>query len=335
MSSRSPAVVVITGASAGVGRATARRFARDGAKVALLARGRDRLDEARRELEGLGGRALVVQADVADFDQVESAAQKVEERLGPIDVWINNAMATVFAPVARITPEEYRRATEVTYLGSVWGTMVALRMMRARGRGAIVQVGSALAYRSIPLQAPYCGAKHALVGFIDSLRSELQHEGSRITLTMVHLPAVNTPQFSWARSRMPRHPQPVPPIFEPEVAADAVHWAAHHPRRELYVGWPTLKAIWGQKLVPGWIDGYLARTGYEAQQTQEQVAGDRPDNLFAPVEGDYAAHGIFDDRARDHSVELWGAQHRWLLGLGAAAACALTAAAWRARRATS
>jgi NAD(P)-dependent dehydrogenase (short-subunit alcohol dehydrogenase family) len=315
-------VVAVTGASAGVGRATARAFARERADVGLIARGRERLESARREVEELGRRASVVVADVADAAQVESAAQQIEDELGPIDVWVNNAMTTVFARVSDTTPEEFRRATEVTYLGSVWGTMAALRRMRPRDSGVIVQVGSALAYRGIPLQAAYCGSKHALQGFLESLRAELMHDGSHVRLTMVQLPALNTPQFTWSRAKLPRAPQPVPPIFQPEVAADAIVWAASHPRRELMVGWPTVKAIVGNALAPGIADRYLARNGFEAQQTDEPVDPDRPDNLFEPVPGDQGAHGPFDDQSRDRSIQLRLAKHRALLGGGAAALAA-------------
>src|SRR5262249_50312901 len=251
-------VVAVTGASAGVGRATARAFAREGADVGLIARGRERLEAAKHEIEATGRRAVVAEADVADSNQVESAAELIEDELGPIDVWVNNAMATVFAPVSDTTPEEFRRATEVTYLGSVWGTMSALRRMRARDDGVIVQVGSALAYRGIPLQGAYCGAKHALQGFLESLRTELLHEGSNVRVTMVQLPALNTPQFTWSRAKLPHSPQPVPPIFQPEVAADAIVWAASHPRREVMVGWPTVKAIVGNAVAPSVADRYLA-----------------------------------------------------------------------------
>jgi NAD(P)-dependent dehydrogenase (short-subunit alcohol dehydrogenase family) len=312
-------VVAITGASAGVGRATARAFAREGADVGLIARGHERLESAKHEVEEMGRLAAVAEADVADADQVEAAAQRIEDDLGPIDVWINNAMATVFAPVRDTTPEEFRRATEVTYLGSVWGTMAALRLMRPRDRGVIVQVGSALAYRGIPLQAAYCGGKHALQGFLESLRSELLHEGSHVHLTMVQLPALNTPQFTWSRAKLPRSPQPVPPIFQPEVAADAIVWAASHPRRELMVGWPTVKAIFGNAVLPGVADRYLARTGYDAQQTDEPVDPDRKDNLFEPVPGDQAAHGPFDERSLSRSVQLALAKRRIPLLAGAAA----------------
>ena len=312
-------VVAITGASAGVGRATARAFARDGADVGLIARGRERLESARREVEELGRGAAVAEADVADAAQVEAAAQQIEDELGPIDIWVNNAMTTVFAPVSDTTPDEFRRATEVTYLGSVWGTMSALRRMRPRDSGVIVQVGSALAYRGIPLQAAYCGSKHALQGFLESLRAELLHEDSNVHLTMVQLPALNTPQFTWSRAKLPRSPQPVPPIFQPEVAADAIVWAASHPRRELMVGWPTVKAIVGNALVPGIADRYLARNGFDAQQTDEPVDPDRADNLFEPVPGDQGAHGPFDDQSRARSFQLPLAKHRIPLLAGVAA----------------
>jgi short-subunit dehydrogenase len=312
-------VVAITGASAGVGRATARAFARKGADVGLVARGRERLESAQREIEELGRRAVVAVADVADPNQVEAAAQRIEDELGPIDVWVNNAMATVFARVTDTTPEEFRRATEVTYLGSVWGTMTALRRMRERDAGVIVQVGSALAYRGIPLQGAYCGGKHALQGFLESLRSELLHDGSHVHLTMVQLPALNTPQFTWSRAKMPRSPQPVPPIFQPEVAADAIVWAASHPRRELMVGWPTVKAILGNAVLPGVADRYLARNGFDAQQTDDPVDPNRPDNLFEPVPGDQGAHGPFDEKSRGRSIQLRLAKHRIPLLAGFAA----------------
>jgi NAD(P)-dependent dehydrogenase (short-subunit alcohol dehydrogenase family) len=276
-------VVVITGASAGVGRATVRVFADNGARVGLLARGREALEVASADVEAVGGKALSLPTDVAHFEEVEAAAQEVEKRLGPIDIWVNNAMTTVFSPFKEITPEEFQRATEVTYLGTVYGTMAALKRMLPRNRGCIVQVGSALAYRSIPLQAPYCGAKHAIRGFTDSVRSELLHDKSKVHLTMVQLPAINTPQFSWCKTRLPRHPQPVPPVFQPEVAARAILWAAHERRREVYLGGSTLKAILGNKVAPGLLDRYLARTGYDAQQTDERVNPDRPANLFEPV----------------------------------------------------
>jgi len=318
-----PRVVVITGASAGVGRATARAFARRGAHVGLLARGRDGLEGARRDVERLGGRAVIVPTDVADASAVDNAADAVERALGPIDVWVNNAMVSVFAPVTRIEPEEFRRVTEVTYLGTVYGTLAALRRMLPRDRGVIVQVGSALAYRGIPLQSAYCGAKHAIQGFMDSLRSELLHDDSGVRVTMVQLPALNTPQFRWVKNRLPRKPQPVPPIFQPEVAAEAVVYAADHARREMYVGWPTVKAIVGNKLVPGYADRYLAERGYDAQQTDEPADPERPDNLWAPVPGDHGAHGVFDDVAARFSIELWATTHRWWLAIAAAGVAAL------------
>jgi short-subunit dehydrogenase len=316
-------VVTVTGASAGVGRATARAFARGGADVGLIARGRERLESTKREVEALGQRALVAEADVADFDRVDAAAQRIEDELGPIEVWVNNAMTTVFAPVSDTTSDEFRRATEVTYLGSVWGTMAALRRMRDRDAGVIVQVGSALAYRGIPLQAAYCGAKHALQGFLESLRAELLHEGSNVRLTMVQLPALNTPQFTWSRAKLPHSPQPVPPIFQPEVAADAIVWAARHPRRELMVGWPTVKAIVGNALAPSIADRYLARNAFAAQQTDEPADPGRRDNLFEPVPGDQGAHGPFDAKARARSVQLGLTKHRIPLLAGVAALAGL------------
>jgi NAD(P)-dependent dehydrogenase (short-subunit alcohol dehydrogenase family) len=322
-----PEVVVVTGASAGVGRAVVREFARRGAHVALIARGLDGLEGARREVESLGGRALVLPLDVSDAEAVERAAESAESELGPIDVWVNNAMLSVFSPVSEMTPEEYRRVTEVTYLGYVYGTLAALKRMRVRDRGCIVQVGSALAYRGIPLQSAYCAAKHAVQGFMDSLHAELLHEGSGVRVTMVQLPAVNTPQFDWTKSRMPRRAQPVPPIFQPEVAARAVYWAAHNERRELYVGWPTVKAIVGDKLAPGLADRYLARSGYDAQQSDEPAPPDRADNLWEPLPGDHGAHGRFDERSADASPQLWAATHRGGLLALAGAGLLLGAAA--------
>ena len=316
-----PEVVVITGASAGVGRATARAFAREGAYVGLLARGQDGLEGARRDVEKLGGRALVLPTDVADADAVERAAEMVERELGPIDIWINNAMVSVFSPVKEMKPEEYKRVTEVTYLGYVYGTLAALKRMLPRDRGVIVQVGSALAYRGIPLQSAYCAAKHAIQGFVDSLRSELIHDHSNVCVTMVQLPAMNTPQFSWVKSRLPRKPQPVPPIYQPEVGAEAVLFAARNDRREMYVGYPTVEAIVGDKIAPGFADWYLARNGYEAQQTHEPVGPDRRDNLWEPVPGDHGAHGAFDNRASASSPQLWANINRnWLMMAGASLA---------------
>ena len=324
-------VVVVTGASAGVGRATVREFARRGASIGLIARDPEALQATCREIEACGGRAVMCVADVSRASEVESGAAMIEDRLGPIDIWINNAMVTVVSPVAELSAEEVQRVTDVTYLGTVNGTLSALRRMRARNRGTIVQVGSALAYRAIPLQAPYCGAKFAIRGFTDALRSELLHDGSRVHVTMVQMPALNTPQFDWCRTRLPRTPRPVPPVFEPEVAARAIVWAAHHRRRELYVGWPAAKAIWANKLVPGLLDRYLARFGYSSQMSPTLVAPDRADNLFAPVRGDRGAHGRFDVEARKASVALWLATHRALAA--AALAGAAGAALVLARRA--
>jgi short-subunit dehydrogenase len=309
-------VVVITGASAGVGRATAREFAKQGASVALIARGQDGLEAARKEVEELGGRALALPCDVADAAALEAAASQIERELGPIDIWINNAMASVFSPIHEMQPEEYKRVTEVTYLGVVYGTLAALKRMRTRNRGTIVQIGSALAYRSIPLQSAYCAAKHAIVGFTDSLRSELIHDRSKIHVTVAHLPAVNTPQFGWSKSRMPRQPQPVPPIFQPEVIARGIYYAAHARRRELWIGFPTVMAINAQKFAPGFADYYLGKTGYDAQMTDEPVSPDRPDNLWKPLPGDAGAHGKFDSKARNQSWQLELNTHRGLLALG-------------------
>ena len=317
-------VVVVTGASAGVGRAVAHAFARRGASVALLARGRQGLEDAAREVESLGGTALVVQADVAEAAQVDRAAESVVQRFGRIDVWVNDAMATILAPVDEIPADDFTRATHVTYLGTVYGTMAALRHMLPRDSGTIVQVGSALSYRAIPLQSAYCGAKFAVRGFTDSVRTELLHRRSRVWITMVQLPAVNTPQFEWCRTTLRQHPRPVPPIFQPEVPAEAIVWAAAHRRREISVGGSAVRAIVGTKVAPGLADRYLARTGYSAQQ----IAGDsidpqRRDNLYAPVPDQAGTHGRFDDRAKIRSLQLWVTTHRVAtacLGVSATAA---------------
>jgi NAD(P)-dependent dehydrogenase (short-subunit alcohol dehydrogenase family) len=320
--------VVITGASAGIARATARLYGLRGASVGMIARGQAGLDGATRDVERAGGTAFAVTADMADFEQVDKAATQIEEALGPIDVWINVAFTSVFAPFAEVSPAEFRRVTEVSYLGFVHGTMAALNRMRPRDHGTIVQVGSALSARSIPLQSAYCGAKHAINGFTSSLRCELLHEGSNIKVTVVQMPAVNTPQFSWVRSRLPDKPQPVPPIYQPEVAARGVVYAADHPgRREYWVGASTAATLIANKLAPALLDRYLARTGYSSQQTDEPDDPDRPDNLTEPVDGpqgsDHGAHGDFDDRAHSRSAQLWLSHHP---AAGVLAACGTTAA---------
>ena len=315
-------VVVITGATAGVGRATAWRFAEEGAQVAILARGEQGLAATAREIESRGGRALPIAVDVADADALRAAAERIERELGPIEIWINNAMTTVFGRVSQLSPEEYRRVTDVTYHGVVWGTMAALAVMRPRGRGTIVQVGSALAHRAIPLQAAYCGAKHAVRAFTDSLRSELIEEGLEIYLTMVQLPAINTPQFRHCENKLDCAPQPVPPIFQPEIAAAAIHYATKHRRREIYVGWPTIKAILAQQVVPGYLDRRLVRDAIDGQCSSEPRT-QHPTNLWQPVAGDQGAHGDFDDRAREHDAVSRAAA--WL-GAGGVRALASVAA---------
>jgi NAD(P)-dependent dehydrogenase (short-subunit alcohol dehydrogenase family) len=314
---RNREIVVITGASAGVGRATVREFARNGADIGLIARGRDGLEAAAREVEACGGRALVLPTDVADAGQVQAAADRVERELGPIDIWVNDAMTSVFSPIKEMTPEEFKRVTDVTYLGYVYGTLAALKYMLRRDRGAIVHVGSALAYRSIPLQSAYCASKHAILGFFAALRTELLHDHSNVRTTMVQMPALNTPQFGWVRSRLPRKAQPVPPIYQPEVAARIIYHAAHHAeRREWYAAWSVVKAIFGNKLVPSYADHYLAKQGYESQQYDGSSDPQRPDNLYQPLPGDHGAHGAFDERAKTCSAEAWAEEHSGVLAAG-------------------
>jgi short-subunit dehydrogenase len=306
-----PKVVVVTGASAGVGRATVEEFARRGYDVALLARDPDRLEHAASDIESRYGiRALAIPTDVADALAVDAAATRVEQELGPIDVWVNVAMATVFAPVSKLTAQEFERGTKVTYLGQVHGTMSALSRMRVRNRGTIVNVGSALGYRSVPLQSIYCGAKFAIRGFTDALRSEIIHDKLNVHLTMVDLPAVNTPQFDWAMNKMGVKAKPVAPIVEPEVPARAIFFAATHKRREVWVGFPTVKAILANRIAPGLIDKYLASAGYSGQLTDEPLAADAPANLFEPVAGNYGAHGRFDSESKRGSWEMFTDRHR-------------------------
>jgi short-subunit dehydrogenase len=322
-------VVVITGASAGVGRATAREFANHGAKVALLARNEEGLEGAREEVEAAGGEAISIPTDVADPDQVEAAAERVERELGPIDVWVNDAIAVVFSPFKDMELEDFKRSTEVCYLGTVYGTKAALKRMLPRDRGTIVQVGSALSYRAIPLQSAYCGAKHAIRGFTDSVRTELLHDGSGVHITMVQLPAVNTPQFDLSKTTLPKHPQPVPPIYQPEVPARAIYFAAHHRRREVWVGLSSLIVIVGNKFLPGLGDRYLARTGYDSQQTDQPVNENRPNNLYEPVPGDHGAHGDFDKQSHEESPQLWATEHVGLLALAGGAGMLAAAALLR------
>ncbi|MBV9544467.1 MAG: SDR family oxidoreductase [Chloroflexi bacterium] len=303
-SNQRPEVVVITGAGAGLGRAIVQSFARHGAHIGLVARGTDRLEDASREVESLGGKALILPGDVADPATAEHAAEETERVFGPIDVWVNDAMTTVFSPFHEMDAEDFKRVTEVTYLGFVYGTMAALKRMRPRDHGAIVQVGSALAYRSIPLQSAYCGAKHAIVGFTDSIRSELIHDRSHVHITVVHMPALNTPQFSWCKSNMPRKAQPVPPIYQPEVGADAVYWAAHQRHREVFVGWPTARAIWGQRFLPGLLDHLAAKMAWDGQLYDGAPDRSRSVDLYEPVPGHQSAHGAFDARAQSGSWEV-------------------------------
>jgi NAD(P)-dependent dehydrogenase (short-subunit alcohol dehydrogenase family) len=314
-------VVVITGASAGVGRATARAYAKKRARIGLIARGMDGLRATAEEVKELGGTPAVASLDVANNDDVFAAAEQFEHKLGPIDIWINNAMVSIFSPFDQLTPEEFKRVTDVTYLGFVYGTMAAMQHMRNRG-GVIVQVGSALAYRAIPLQSAYCGAKHAIEGFTESLRSEVMHDRIPVKFTMVNLPALNTPQFRWAKSNLPRKPQPIPPIYQPELAADAILWAAEHTPREFTLGLRTAIILWGNKFLSGLGDWYLGKTGYESQQLEEPDDPSRPNNLWRPVSGDPGCHGDFDDRARNFSGQfLFRTHFKTLLGAGMGASC--------------
>jgi NAD(P)-dependent dehydrogenase (short-subunit alcohol dehydrogenase family) len=326
MSTAKPETVVITGGTAGIGRATAREFARHGCNVAVLARGQDGLDATKRDIEELGGKALAIATDVADSTAVEAAADQVERELGPIDIWVNNAFAGIFSRFVDVTPEEYERVTQVTYLGQVNGTRAALKRMLPRDKGAIVLVGSALAYRGIPLQSAYCGAKHGIQGFIDSIRCELLHDKSNVTITMVQMPGVNTPQFDWIRAKLPGQPRPVGKVYQPEVAARAIYFAAHDGRKEMLVGLPTIEAVWGNKVASSMMDDYLAATGFASQQRPERVRADRKDNLFQPVAGDHGAHGSFDSEAVDSSAELWVSEHKKELGLAALGAAAIAGA---------
>jgi NAD(P)-dependent dehydrogenase (short-subunit alcohol dehydrogenase family) len=333
----SPRVVVVTGASGGIGRATAKLFAERGDTVALLARGEAGLEGARAEVEALGGKPAVYQVDTADAHAVDDVARRIEDELGPIDVWVNVAFTSVFARFVDIGPDEFQRVTQVTYLGFVNGTRAALRRMLPRDRGTIVHVGSTLAYRGIPLQSAYCGAKHATQGFHESLRTELLHDRSGVQVTMVQMPAVNTPQFSWVLSRLPRQAQPVPPIYQPEVAARAVVYAADHPgRREYWVGGTTAATLLANAVVPGLLDRYLARTGYSAQQTPEDKPADQPVNLWEPADGsggrDFGAHGLFDDRSHARSVQVWASQHHGTVAAAGLSVAAGAAAVLRAVR---
>lgn len=310
ITSKQKRVVVVTGASAGLGRSIVREFARKGADIALIARGIDGLEGAKREVEEAGGRALIFPIDVADADAVERAAAETEAKLGPIDVWVNNAMNSVFSPVKEMTAAEYKRVTEVTYLGQVYGALSALKRMLPRDHGSLIFVGSALAYRGIPLQSAYCAAKHAIEGFFDSLRTELMHDDSKVNATMIQLPAMNTTQFQFVKSRLPNKPRPMGTIYQPEVAAELIEHASRHPRREYYVGWPTYKAILGNKIAPGYADWVLSRNGYEGQMTEEPESPDRKNNLWEPLPGDHGAHGRFTEDSKSFSPVTWASVNK-------------------------
>lgn len=322
-----PEVVAITGASAGVGRATVEAFAKRGAHIGLIARGEAGLAGAKADVERLGGKAIVIPTDMSDPEQVEAAATRIENELGPIDIWVNDAMLSVFAPFKEMTATDFKTVTETTYLGYVYGTMSALKRMLPRDHGTIVQVGSALAYRGIPLQSAYCGSKHAIQGFTEAVRCEVMHDKSKVWLTMVQMPALNTPQFGWVKSLLPDKAQPVPPIYQPEVAAEAIYWAAHHHRREIFVGMSTLIAIVGNKFFPNLGDMYLARTGFQSQQTSQPRDPNHPNNLHKPMDQtrDYGAHGRFDDRATPRSSQTWVAEHRNIITAAVSVGAAATA----------
>lgn len=303
-------VVVITGASGGVGRATARLLATRGAKLVLIARGKDGLDAACHEVESLGGKALAVPADVSSFEQIDAAADEAQRHFGPIDLWINNAMVSMYSPFMKMTPEEFKHIVEVTFLGQVYGTHCALQRMKARDQGVIIQVGSALAFRSIPLQSAYCASKHAIKGFTESILSELIYQKSKVRISMVNMPALNTTQFRWTRNKMSHKARPTGTIFQPEVAAGAILYAVEHPCRELMVGYTTVEATLGEKIIPGILDHYLSKAAWEGAMLPEKVDPDQPDNFWEPLPGDHGAHGDFDKLARDFSLELWAREHR-------------------------
>jgi short-subunit dehydrogenase len=323
-------VALVTGASGGLGRATARLLGKRRANVILLARGREGLEAAKREVEAFGGHALVVPTDVSKFEEVRAAADAGEQEFGPVDLWINNAMVSMYSPFLKMTPEEFRHIVDVTFLGSVYGTHCALERMMPRDRGVIIQVGSALAFRSIPLQSGYCASKHALEGFVESVRTELIHEKSKVRITVVNMPAMNTTQFIWTKSKMPNQMRPTGTIFQPEVGARAILFGAEHDRREIMVGYTTVEASLGEKLVPGLLDHYLAKKGWEGSMLAAPTNPDQPDNFWRPVSSDYGVHGPFDENAYGHSIQLWGTEHRRTF-LRAVGFLAIGAAAWIAR----